>query len=105
VRALHFPLSHSCSHTTLRCLCGAGRTQENLGGDALHVGTLGVALATGLQGGAGDSGSPSEYVLPGGLSLEAKHLVAYGSGDADGAPADMSPMTLHDVYALRTASM
>ena len=75
-----------------------GRTQENLGSDALHVGTLGVALATGLQGGAGDSGSPSEYVLPGGLSLEAKHLVAYGSGDADGAPADMSPMTLHDVY-------
>ncbi len=75
-----------------------GRTQENLGGDALHVGTLGVALAIGLQGGTGDSGSPSEYLLPGGLSLEAKHLVAYGSGDADGAPADMSPMTLHDVY-------
>ena len=86
-------------------MCGTGRTQENLGGDALHVGTLGVALATGLQGGAGDSGSPSEYVMPGWLSLEAKHLVAYGSGDADGAPADMSPMTLHDVYALRTASM
>jgi hypothetical protein len=35
-----------------------------------------VAIATGLQGGVGDADSPSEYVLDGGLSCEAKHLAA-----------------------------
>eukprot|EP01043_Picozoa_sp_COSAG02_P048463 COSAG02_NODE_4762_length_5013_cov_5.204314_2_plen_119_part_00 len=27
-----------------------------------------------------------------------RHLAAYGSGEMDGAPADISPMTLHDIY-------
>lgn len=76
-----------------------GRTQENLGSDALHVATLGVALMIGLQGGPGDSGTPSRYFAsPTALSCEAKHLAAYGSGNMDGAPADVSPQTLHDVY-------
>ena len=54
-------------------------------------------IATGL-GGEGNADSPSEYVLPGHVSCEAKHLAAYGAGEMDGAPADVSPMTLHDIY-------
>lgn len=27
-----------------------------------------------------------------------RHLAAYGSGEMDGAPADISPMTLRDIY-------
>ena len=50
-----------------------GRTQENFGGDALHVAVCGVAIATGL-GGAGSANSPSEYVADGSLSCEAKYL-------------------------------
>jgi len=71
---------------------------ENLGADALHVANMGRALASGLQNGEGSANSPFEYVNEGGMSCEAKHLAAYGNGNMDGAPADVSEMTLHDVY-------
>lgn len=101
-----------------------GRTQENFGSDAAHVAACGVALTVGLQGKMGSASTPGEYVLDvstqatwlpvlcvlcgsiltaclclqGSVSCEAKHLAAYGAGEMDGAPADVSPMTLHDIY-------
>lgn len=75
-----------------------GRTQENFGGDPFLVSELGVAATLGLHG--GDTSGPTGY-LPNfntTITSEAKHYAAYGFGDADGAPADVSIPTLYDVY-------
>jgi beta-glucosidase-like glycosyl hydrolase len=75
-----------------------GRTQENFGGDPFLVSELGVAAVLGLHG--GDTSGPSGY-LPNyntTVTSEAKHYAAYGYGDADGSPADVSITTLYDIY-------
>ena len=74
-----------------------GRTEENFGEDPCLVAAMGVAAVTGLQG--NNTGGPSTY-LDGKLGIvsEAKHAAAYGAGGKDGAAADISPRTLHDVF-------
>ena len=73
-----------------------GRTEENFGEDPTLVEAMAVAAVTGLQGG---TARPTDY-LPDNQSIvcEAKHCCAYGAGGRDGASADISTKTLHDVY-------
>ena len=72
-----------------------GRTEENFGEDPTLVATLGVAAVTGLHGGSIEG--PSSYLPPGAIVSEAKHAAAYGFGGKDGAAADLSLRTLHDM--------
>jgi beta-glucosidase len=74
-----------------------GRTEENFSEDPCLTGALGAAAVLGLH--AGEAGGPSAY-LParGAIVSEAKHAAAYAHGGKDGAPADISERTLHDVY-------
>jgi beta-glucosidase len=73
-----------------------GRTEENFGEDPALVAAMGIAAVQGLQGGS--TGGPSEYLPKGSIISEAKHAAAYGYGGKDGAAADLSPRTLHDIY-------
>ena len=74
-----------------------GRFEESYGEDPYLVSTLGVAVATALQGGAE---GPHEYVPNNySLSLEAKHALSYGFGGRDWYGTDISNRTLFDVYA------
>ena len=74
-----------------------GRFEESYGEDPFLVSTLGVAVATALQGGAE---GPHEYVPSNAsISCEAKHALAYGEGGRDWYGADMTNRTLFDVYA------
>ena len=74
-----------------------GRTEENFSEDPMLTAALGAAAVMGLH--AGEAGGPSTY-LParGAIVSEAKHAAAYGYGGKDGAPADVSDRTLHDIY-------
>jgi len=73
-----------------------GRTEENFSEDPTLVSGFGVAAVLGLQGGS--TQGPSSYLPPGAIASEAKHFAAYAFGGKDGAAADMSEKTLHDVY-------
>ena len=73
-----------------------GRTEENFGEDPALVAAMGVAAVTGLHG--GNTGGPSAYLPAGAIVSEAKHAAAYGYGGKDGAAADLSLRTLHDIY-------
>ena len=78
-----------------------GRGQENFGADPLLVSELGVAGVHGLAGPAStdpDVSTPNTYLAQDKLVSQAKHFAAYGFGDHDGAPADVSTPTLYDVY-------
>jgi len=57
---------------------------------------MGVAAVKGLHG--GNNEGPSSYLPEGTVVSEAKHAAAYGYGGKDGAGADISERTLHDVY-------
>lgn len=58
---------------------------------------MGEAAVIGLHGGNVDG--PSSYLnQASAIVSEAKHAAAYGFGGKDGAAADLSPRTLHDVY-------
>jgi beta-glucosidase len=70
--------------------------EENFGEDPALVAAMGVAAVTGLHG--GNTAGASSYLPRGAIVSEAKHAAAYGFGGRDGAPADLSPRTLHDVY-------
>jgi beta-glucosidase len=80
------------------CVCVlAGRTEENFGEDPTLVAAMGAAAVSGLHG--GNAGGPSTYLNHSiAIVSEAKHAAAYGFGGKDGAAADLSPRTLHDVY-------
>eukprot|EP00759_Apiculatamorpha_spiralis_P003137 PhF_6_TR11529/c0_g1_i1/m.18475/K05349/bglX; beta-glucosidase len=74
-----------------------GRTEENFGEDPLLVAMMAEYAVMGLQGGRD---SPSDY-LPNynqTIVAEAKHCCVYGFGGYDGAAADISEKTLHDIY-------
>eukprot|EP01060_Flectonema_neradi_P011726 TRINITY_DN18739_c0_g1_i1.p1 TRINITY_DN18739_c0_g1~~TRINITY_DN18739_c0_g1_i1.p1 ORF type:complete len:821 (+),score=143.70 TRINITY_DN18739_c0_g1_i1:56-2518(+) len=72
-----------------------GRMQENFGADP----TLVSAYArSGVWGTSGKGGGPNVYLDPNHLVSEAKHYAAYGFGDHDGAPADVSISKLYNVY-------
>jgi len=73
-----------------------GRTMEAFGEDPSLVAALGVAYATGLQGGA--VGGPSTYANVTALIAEAKHYAAYGQGGMDGIATDIANRTLFNVY-------
>ena len=74
-----------------------GRFEEAYGEDPFLVATLGVAVATALQGGAE---GPHEYVATNAsVSCEAKHALSYGYGGRDWYGTDLSNRTLFDVYA------
>ena len=73
-----------------------GRTMEAFGEDPALVAALGVAYATGLQGGA--TGGPATYGNFSALVSEAKHFAAYGQGGMDGIATDIANRTLFDVY-------
>ena len=74
-----------------------GRFEESYGEDPFLVSTLGVAVATALQGGAE---GPHEYVPSNAsVSCEAKHALAYGYGGRDWYGVDLTNRTLLDVYA------
>ena len=75
-----------------------GRMEENFGGDPLLVADLGAEAVTGLGGGANGADTPNTYVPAGKLVSQGKHFAAYGFGDHDGAPADLSIPLLHDVF-------
>eukprot|EP00659_Diplonema_papillatum_P023073 gene23073-35355_t len=73
-----------------------GRMQENFGADPTLVAAFAVAALHGLS----DGGGPSAYLenFETKIISEAKHFAAYGFGDHDGAPADVSIPLLYDVY-------
>jgi beta-glucosidase len=73
-----------------------GRTEENFSEDPTLVSAYGVAAVTGLH--AGNTEGPSSYLPPYAITSEAKHFFAYAQGGKDGAAADVSERTLHDVY-------
>lgn len=74
-----------------------GRFEEAYGEDPHLVATMGVAVATALQGGAE---GPHEYVASNAsISCEAKHALAYGFGGRDWYGVDLSNRTLFDIYA------
>ena len=73
-----------------------GRTEENFSQEPMLTGALGAAAVTGLH--AGETGGPSAYLPPFAIVSEAKHAAAYAYGGKDGAPADISERTLHDIY-------
>ena len=57
---------------------------------------MGVAAVVNLHGGNTDG--PSSYLPPFAITSEGKHAFAYAFGGKDGAGADVSERTLHDVY-------
>ena len=73
-----------------------GRTEENFSEDPALTAAMGVAAVLGLH--SGERGGPSSYLPPFSIVSEAKHAAAYAHGGKDGAPADISERTLHDVY-------
>jgi beta-glucosidase len=73
-----------------------GRTEENFGEDPCLVASMGVAAVHGLH--QGNTEGPTGYLPPHAIASEAKHAAAYGFGGKDGAAADLSTRTLHDVY-------
>ena len=73
-----------------------GRTEENFSEEPTLTGAFGAAAVIGLH--AGEMGGPSTYLPPFAIVSEAKHAAAYAHGGKDGAPADVSERTLHDVY-------
>lgn len=73
-----------------------GRTEENFSEDPALVAAMGVAAVLGLH--SNERGGPSTYLPPFSIVSEAKHAAAYAYGGKDGAPADISERTLHDVY-------
>lgn len=79
-----------------RVHCRFGRTEENFGEDPALVAAMGAAAVLGLHG--GNSEGPSSYLPKGAIVSEAKHAAAYGFGGKDGAAADLSERTLHDIY-------
>lgn len=74
-----------------------GRFEESYGEDPLLVGTMGVSMITGLQGGQG--GGPSTY-LPDAqhVSVEAKHAVAYAESGRDGYAIHIDTPRLWNLY-------
>ena len=73
-----------------------GRSEENFSEEPALVAAMGVAAVLGLH--AGNSEGPSSYLPPFAIVSEAKHAAAYAWGGKDGAGADLSERTLHDVY-------
>lgn len=74
-----------------------GRFEESYAEDPFLVSTMGVAVATALQG---STSGPSTYVVDTShISCEAKHALAYGFGGRDWYGADMTNRSLFDLYA------
>ena len=73
-----------------------GRFMEAFSEDPRLVSLLGVAYATGAQGGA--VGGPDSYGNFSAIITNAKHAAAYGQGGMDGIGTDIANRTLFDFY-------
>jgi beta-glucosidase len=73
-----------------------GRFMEAFAEDPRLVSLLGVAYATGAQGGA--IGGPDSYANFSAIITNAKHAAAYGFGGMDGIAADIANRSLFDIY-------
>jgi beta-glucosidase len=73
-----------------------GRTEENFSEDPCMTGAFGSAAVLGLHG--DEAGGPSTYLPPFSIVSEAKHAAAYAAGGKDGAAADVSDRTLHEIF-------